>query len=69
MGLDTANVKSIDEGIAAPRVCALGLGEQFLNTSVPPERDDELLKDVAHPADAERLPSFDARDRPGVAGQ
>ena len=69
MGLDAAYAQSIDEGIAAPRVCALGLGEQFLNTSVPPERDDEFLKDVAHPADAERLPPFDAGDRPGVAGQ
>lgn len=68
MGFDAADAQSIDESIAAPRVRALGAGELFLNALVPPERDDEFLKDVAHPADAERLPPLDAGDRPRVAG-
>lgn len=69
MAFDAAGAESIEERVAPLRVRPFRARELFLNAFVTPQGDDEPLQDVAHPADAERLPPFDASDRLRVAGQ
>ena len=64
---DAACRERAQHRLTARRVRGLRATEEPLHLRIAPEADDEPLQDVAHPAGADQLPAFDARDRRRVA--
>ncbi len=69
MRFDTSLLQRGDQQLAALGVGSLRASEAFLHVAIGPECGHECLQQMADPADAEGLASFDACNRSAIAGQ